>query len=164
MIKPTVAILLVALPNVAPTPCGAQVIQEANISMKLAQTMAQAAMDRCLADGFKVVVVVVDRSGAMATMLRADGTNPHNFELARRKAYTSRTFRQTTGEFLKRSENPQSSGLRTLPGVTWSSGGGAPIMRANEAIGGIGVSGAPGGGGDDVCAKAAVESISDQLK
>ena len=79
----------------------------------------------------------------MVAMQRDDGTNPHNFELARRKAYTSRTFRQTTTEFFHRTEKQPSTGLRNLPDVIWSGGGGAPIKVGNETIGGVGVSGRP---------------------
>jgi hypothetical protein len=74
----------------------AQVLMERNVSMAMARAIVEGAMEQCRKDGHRVVVVVVDRAGQMAAMLRDDGTNPHNFELARRKAYTSRTFRQTT--------------------------------------------------------------------
>lgn len=97
-------------------------------------------------------------------MQRHDGTNPHNFELARRKAYTSRTFRQTSAEFLKRTETQPSAGLRNLPDVIWTGGGGAPIKVGNETIGGVGVSGAPGGPGDDVCAAAGLAKVTNQLR
>jgi uncharacterized protein GlcG (DUF336 family) len=100
----------------------------------------------------------------MAAMLRADGVNPHNMELARRKAYTSRTFRQTTVEFFNRTEVQPSAGLRNLTDVIWTGGGGVPIKVGAETIGGVGVSGAPGGGGDDVCARAGIERVNDQLK
>jgi uncharacterized protein GlcG (DUF336 family) len=36
--------------------------------------------------------------------LHADDAGPHTMENARRKAYTARTFRMTTEEFVKRME------------------------------------------------------------
>src|SRR4051794_23114313 len=48
-----------------------QVILERNVSMGMAKAIVDGAMERCIQDGFKVVVVVVDRSGQMAAMLRA---------------------------------------------------------------------------------------------
>lgn len=142
----------------------AQVLMERNVSMAMAQAIVEGAMAECKKSGHKVVVVVVDRAGQMVAMLRADGTNPHNLELARRKAYTARTFRQTTEEFFQRSAKPPSDGLRTLPDVVWSGGGGAPIKVGNETIGGVGVSGAPGGTADSPCAEAGIARVADQLK
>jgi uncharacterized protein GlcG (DUF336 family) len=147
-----------------PPAAGAQVIMERNVSMAMARAIVDGAVEQCQKDGHRVVVVVVDRAGQMVAMQRDDGTNPHNFELARRKAYTSRTFRQTTTEFFHRTEKQPSTGLRNLPDVIWSGGGGAPIKVGNETIGGVGVSGAPGGTGDDVCAAAGIARIADRLK
>jgi len=143
-------------------PCGAQVISEHNVSLQMAKTIAEGALDECAKNGHRVVVVVVDRAGQMVVMLRSDGVNPHNFELARRKAYTARTFRQTTEEFFARSEKAPSNGLRTLPDVVWSGGGGAPIKVGNETIGGVGVSGAPGGTADTPCALAGLARVAGQ--
>ena len=62
---------------------------ERNVSMAMARAIVDGAVEQCQKDGHRVVVVVVDRAGQMVAMQRDDGTNPHNFELARRKAYTS---------------------------------------------------------------------------
>jgi uncharacterized protein GlcG (DUF336 family) len=111
----------------------AQVIMERNVSMAMARAIVDGAVEQCQKDGHRVVVVVVDRAGQMVAMQRDDGTNPHNFELARRKAYTSRTFRQTSAEFFQRTEKQPSTGLRNLPDVIWTGGGGAPIWRQRRA-------------------------------
>jgi|tagenome__1003787_1003787.scaffolds.fasta_scaffold20968069_3 uncharacterized protein GlcG (DUF336 family) len=145
-------------------PSSAQVLMERNVSLAMAKAIAEGALEHCAKQGYRVVVVVVDRAGQMVTMLRADGVNPHNFELARRKAYTARTFRQTTEEFFQRSENAPSNGLRTLPDVVWSGGGGAPVKIGEETIGGVGVSGAPGGTADTPCAMAGLARVADALR
>src|SRR6185369_17822875 len=89
----------IALPAVA----GAQgVISERNVSMQLARSIADAAI-QCASDG-GLSVAVVDRSGQLKVLLRGDGSPPHGAELARRKAYTSRTFRRPSLEWAKRSE------------------------------------------------------------
>ena len=41
--------------------------------------------------------------------------------------------------------------------------GGLPIEAAGSVVGGIGVSGAPGGELDEGCAKAGIEAISEDL-
>jgi uncharacterized protein GlcG (DUF336 family) len=145
-------------------PGSAQVLMERNVSLAMARAIAEGAIEHCAKQGHRVVVVIVDRAGQMVTMLRADGVNPHNFELARRKAYTARTFRQTTEEFFQRSEHAPSNGLRTLPDVVWSGGGGAPIKIGEETIGGVGVSGAPGGTADTPCAVAGLARVADSLR
>ncbi len=55
--------------------------------------------------------VIVDRAGQLKAMMAHDGVHPHNPELARRKAYTARTFRQTTGEFQSELKSRKAPGL-----------------------------------------------------
>ena len=42
--------------------------------------------------------------------------------------------------------------------------GGLPIQVGDDVIGGVGVSGAPGGDKDEICAKAGIDKVSAQLK
>lgn len=75
------------------SPAGAQsVIIQKNISLALAQTIANAALEKCQSMGFKVAAAVVDRGGQTIVMLRGDGAGLHTPEGAERKAYTARTF------------------------------------------------------------------------
>ena len=47
--------------------------------------------------------------------LQSDQANPHNLELARRKAYTARTFGRTSAEWAKRTtEMPELAAQREL--------------------------------------------------
>jgi len=50
-----------------------------------------------------------------------------------------------------------------LPNVTYAQGGVA-IMANGATIGGLGVSGAPGGNFDEECARAAMAKIKDRMK
>jgi uncharacterized protein GlcG (DUF336 family) len=134
-----------------------------NVSMDLASAIMAAAMDRCSKDGYQVSVAVVDRAGHMIAFLRADGSAPHTAELARRKAYTARTFRRSSLEWAKRSEEPAFAGQRSLADVI-ALGGGLPIAVGDDTIGGVGVSGAPGQEKDEACARAALAKVADQLK
>jgi len=134
-----------------------------NVSMDLATAIMTAAMDRCSKDGYQVSVAVVDRAGQMIAFLRADGSAPHTAELARRKAYTARTFRRSSLEWAKRSEEPAFAGQRSLADVI-ALGGGLPIAVGDDTIGGVGVSGAPGQEKDEACARAALAKVADQLK
>ena len=135
-----------------------------DVSYDIALVMAQTALEYCRQDGFKVGVSVVDRGGHVLVTLRDHGAAHHTVELAQRKAYTSRIFRQTSKEFSQRlRDNPISAGLGTTSGVL-ASVGGIPIKVGDEVVGGIGVSGAPGGDRDEACARAGLAKVADQLK
>jgi len=145
-------------------PAGAQApLSEKNVSMKMAQVIIEGAIDQCTKDGYKVSVVVVDNAGLVRASLRGDGTNPHTMEFARRKAYTARTRGQTSLDFMKLTDNPANAYLRQIPDVV-AVGGGVPIKIGDATIGAVGVSGAPGGEKDEVCANAGIAKVADQLK
>src|SRR5947209_1218489 len=144
----------------ASLPAGAQVLSEKNVSIKMALVIAETALNECTP---RVSVAVVDRAGRMRVFLQGDGAAPHNIELARRKAYTARTFRRTSGEWTKRTETIN-AGQRLLTEVIPQQGG-IPIIVGNETIGGVGLSGAPNGGEqEEACANAALAKVADQLK
>jgi uncharacterized protein GlcG (DUF336 family) len=135
-----------------------------DLSYDMALVMATTAIERCRSQGFKVGVSVVDRGGHVLVTLRDHGAAHHTIELAQRKAYTSRVFRQTTRAFSQRLlDNPISRGLGTTSGVIATLGG-LPIKLGDETIGGIGVSGAPGGENDEACAQAGIDKVAEQLK
>lgn len=156
-LSPILATIALAAPVIA----HAQgVISERNISTSLARAIADAAME-CSKDGVGLSVAVLDRTGQVRVWIRGDGSPPHGFDLARRKAYTARTFRQTSMEWAKRSETAL-AGQRSLADVI-PLGGGVPIKVGDETIGAVGVSGSSQEG-DENCAKAAIAKVADQLK
>jgi uncharacterized protein GlcG (DUF336 family) len=136
---------------------------EKNVSMKMAQAIIEGTIEQCTKDGYKVSVVIVDNAGVVRASLRGDGTNPHTMEFARKKAYTARTRGQTSLEFMKLTDNPANAYLRQIPDVV-AVGGGVPIKIGDVTIGAVGVSGAPGGEKDEVCANAGIAKVADQLK
>lgn len=138
-------------------------LTEKNVSMKMSQAIIDGTIEQCTKDGYKVSVVIVDFAGLVHASLRGDGTNPHTMEFARKKAYTARTRGQTSLEFMKLTDNPANAYLRQIPDVV-AVGGGVPIKIGNMTIGGVGVSGAPGGEKDEVCALAGIAKVADQLK
>ena len=148
-----------------PPAAGAQVIMERNVSMAMARAIVDGAVEQCQKDGHRVVVVVVDRAGADGGDAARRRHQSTQFRIgAAQGLHLAARIRQITTEFFHRTEKQPSTGLRNLPDVIWSGGGGAPIKVGNETIGGVGVSGAPGGTGDDVCAAAGIARIADQLK
>src|SRR5438093_13748275 len=139
----------------------AQVLSEKNISIKMALVIAETALNQCTP---RVSIAVLDRAGRLRVFLQGDGASPHNLELARRKAYTALTFRRTSADWAKRTAGGDVTGQRSLADVI-PLGGGVPIMIGEEAIGSIGLSGAPGGQPmEEACAKAGIAKVQDQLR
>jgi uncharacterized protein GlcG (DUF336 family) len=134
------------------------------LSLGMALEIAQGALEACRKLDAHIGVSVVDRGGHVLVTLRDDGAAHHTVELAQRKAYTARIFRQTTREFVERIiSNPRAQGLKDTAGAL-ASFGGVPIKVGEETIGGVGVSGAPGGPNDEACAAAGIAKVSDRLK
>jgi uncharacterized protein GlcG (DUF336 family) len=152
------ATVLAAVPALAQAP---QV--EKNVSMAMAMAVMQGALDQCTKDGYKVSVVIVDKGGNVAGSVRGDGTGPHTMEFARMKAYTARTRNQTSLQTMKLLEDPANAFIRQIPNVV-GVGGGVPIRAGTEVIGAVGVSGAPGGEKDEVCANAGIAKVEAALK
>jgi uncharacterized protein GlcG (DUF336 family) len=138
------------------------VLTQKNVSLSMAQAIANAALQKCESMGFKVAAAVVDRGGQTIVMLRGDAAGLHTPEGAERKAFTARTFSQPSADFVKRlAERPDSVGSRQYTRVL-ALAGGLPIKAGNEVIGAVGVSGSPGK--DDECSQAGIDKVADQLK
>jgi uncharacterized protein GlcG (DUF336 family) len=152
-----------ALATALGSPAQAQgLVTEKNISLAMAQTIANAAMAKCQEMGYRVSVTVVDRAGLPIVMLRGDGAGLHTPEGSDRKAYTARTFRQPSTDFVKRMlSDPSSAGSKEYTRVL-ALGGGLPIKVGEDVVGAVGVSGSPGK--DDDCSKAGIDKVADQLK
>jgi uncharacterized protein GlcG (DUF336 family) len=139
-------------------PSQAQVITQRDVGVRMGLAVAVGALDQCEKDGNSVSVAVVDRAGRLRVFLQSDQANPHNLELARRKAYTARTFGRTSAEWAK----PELAAQRELADVI-ALRGGVPIKVGNETIGAVGVSGSSSEG-DEKCAMAGLAKVADQLK
>jgi uncharacterized protein GlcG (DUF336 family) len=125
---------------------------------------AQAALKKCRDSGYQAAVAVVDRMGVVQVLLRDRFAGPHTPDTASAKAYTAVSFRTNTTELAEATQpgTPQ-SGTRHRPGVA-AVGGGLMIEAGGSLLGGIGVSGAPGGREDDLCAAAGVEAIREDIE
>ncbi len=146
-----------------PSPSTAQVITHRDVGVRMGLVIAETALTECEKMGNSVSVAVVDRAGRLRVFLQADKANPHNIELARRKAYTARTFNRSSAEWAKRTtEMPELAAQRQLGDVI-ALRGGVPIKVGDETIGAVGVSGASSEG-DEKCALAGIAKVADQLK
>jgi uncharacterized protein GlcG (DUF336 family) len=134
-----------------------------SLSPEVALEAAQAALKQCRADGFQVAVAVVDRFGQPQVMLRDRYAGLPAADTATSKAYTALSFHAATSDLAKSIKSgTMDSGLARLPHVAMLAGG-LPIEAGGTLLGGIGVSGAPGGDKDEACAKAGLDAIRDRI-
>jgi uncharacterized protein GlcG (DUF336 family) len=131
--------------------------------LETAVAAAQAALENCRKAGYQVAVAVVDRSGMAQVLLRDRYAGAHTTDMALDKAWTAVSFRTSTAALADATDTGKSlSGIRMRPRVV-AVAGGLTIEAAGALVGGIGVSGAPGGERDEACARAGVAAIQQQL-
>lgn len=109
------------------------------LSLDEAKQAASAASAKARAEGWAVVIAVVDPGGQLIYLERADGTQVASVVVAQEKARTAAIFRRTTKVF----EDLVLAGrvhMTTLPGAVMLEGG-LPIVHAGQVVGAIGVSG-----------------------
>lgn len=140
------------------------------LSAALAHQLVGESVAECAKKNYAVTAAVVDLDGVRQAVLRGDGAAIHTLDNAYYKAYSSASLtlgrkEESTKAIAERmAKNPPSTVPQTpLPNVTYGVGGVA-IMAGGNIIGGIGVSGAPGGQFDEECARAALAKIADKLK
>src|SRR4249919_1267133 len=134
--------------------------KESLLPLSLATKAVQAALEACKKDGYRVSVSIVDRSGVLRAMGRADGAGSHTVDSSRKKAYTAASLRRPTTELAELiTKVPTLQALREMNDQVLILGGGLPIEIGGEIVGGIGVGGAPGAHLDDACAQAGLDAI-----
>ncbi|MGA7982222.1 MAG: heme-binding protein [Chromatiaceae bacterium] len=131
------------------------------MSVDLAEELVRAAVTACRAQGWQVTAVAVDRTAVPQAMLRDTLASRFTIQIAVEKAnavvlsgVASSEFRHNRGDI--RPEMDQVDGILVLDGAV-------PVRAAGSLVGAIGVSGAPGGDKDEMCALAAIKSVQDRL-
>ena len=144
-------------------PADAQLLVRKDLSLAAALSIATTAADLCKSQGYTVSVTVVGRNGEVILQMRGDNAPPHTVENSFRKAYSARTFRVPSGELVQRVKDNPTAPFVHLSNVVAAQGA-LPIKAGDDVIGAVGVSGAPGGEKDEVCAKAGIDKAADTLK
>ena len=140
------------------------VFQTKSLTPETALTAAKASMDACRKKGHQVTVAVVDRAGLTQVLLRDRFAGPQTVDVATNKAWTAASMRMSTTVFgIETQPGKPMSGLRNQPRIM-AVGGGVVIEGGGSMMGGIGVSGAPGGDADEACAQAGLKAIADTLE
>src|SRR5438093_2556704 len=140
------------------------------LSAPLANELVGETVATCAQKGYAVTAVVVDLDGVRQALLRGNGAPIHTLDNAYYKAYSAASLTlarkedstEAVAERMAKSA-PTTVPQTPLPNVTYAVGG-VTIMADGKAIGGLGVSGAPGGQFDDDCARAAIAKIQARMK
>lgn len=111
--------------------------------------------------GIAVTTVIVDHSGIVIALSRMDGAFPVSPKFAMAKAYTAGTLGIPTAgisEFAV--PGKPYYGVDMLSGGELTSmGGGVPIIKDKNVLGGVGVGGSYDTKQDILCAEAAIEAL-----
>lgn len=132
------------------------------LSLDMARTIAEAALEACRKDGYQVSVVVTDRSGEPLVVMRDIYSNRYFTQLALGKT-NAVVMANTTSAELRKNRAYMVNELNMLEGVMVLAGG-VPVQVAGSLVGAVGVSGAPGGDLDEACALAGVEAVEEALE
>jgi uncharacterized protein GlcG (DUF336 family) len=131
------------------------------LSLETALRVAQATIQRCRQEGVQIAATVVDRGGHTQVALRDVLAPDLTLTVSRQKAYTAMAFNTPTSDLAGRFTDPFS--VPKIDGLVTSAGG-VPIQAAGTLFGAVGVSGAPSGETDELCAQAGVDAIIDDLE
>ncbi len=155
-------ILAAALSVAAALPAAAEegIVTYKSLAPDVAFDLARAALNKCRKDGYQVAVAVVDRFGLPLAVVRDRFANSLALRVAEGKAWTSVTFTRDTSALIH--DGVLTPALARQPNVTAQIGG-LVIDAGGSMLGGVGVSGAPGGDKDEACAKAGLDAVRDKL-
>lgn len=149
-----ILVSLLAIITFAP----AQTIQYQSINLETALGLVQAAIKTCSDEGFSIAATVVDRSGEIVAVGRADDAGVGTVDGSRAKAYTSLALGQPTSVMAQvLVEQPGFSRIADIPGFLILPGG-VPIIFNNAVVGGLGVGGATSDV-DERCASMAIKEL-----
>src|SRR5437764_569742 len=111
------------------------------LTVDVAHQIAQEAMAKCRADGYKVTVLVVDGLNMPKALLRDDGATGSTTEVAKMKATSVMIYNRPSGP---PANLPPGAPVPApnIPG-TINAMGGVPIKVGEATIGAVAVSGAP---------------------
>jgi uncharacterized protein GlcG (DUF336 family) len=104
-----------------------------------AQRVAAAARTKAVAEGWAVVIAIVDDGGHLMLLERADGVQKGSVVVAQEKAKTALLFKRPSKAFedMVNGGKPQ---MASLPGATPIEGG-LPLLVDGQVVGAIGISG-----------------------
>lgn len=126
----------------------------ASPTLDLALQAAQAALAQCAADGYNVGVAVSNSTGGMIVGLQSENAFPGRIYNAARKNLVAIEFGTPNSAVRDKLRAGDYATLARVRSNMTLLAGAIPLYSKGKLIGAIGVSGAPGGERDEVCAAA----------
>lgn len=145
-----------------PVVLAADVVNVKGIGMDLARDIANEAVQVCRKQGYHVTAVVVDRHGLLRVALRDDLAARFTLQIAEQKANAAVMSGIDSGAFRANRKDIRPE-MNHVEGILMMQGG-VLINAGGYRIGAVGVSGAPGGERDEVCAKKALKKFQERLE
>lgn len=110
------------------------------LSLSDAQRITATATEKAVAEGWNVVIVILDDGGNMISLQRMDGVQAGSIEVAQAKAKSAVFFKRPTKVFEDAMKAEGGARIATLPNAVGVEGG-LPIFKDGVIVGSIGVSG-----------------------
>ncbi|MHC1479364.1 GlcG/HbpS family heme-binding protein [Frateuria aurantia] len=158
------AVALLAATCLPALAAGSNLVTTQKLRWQTAEALASEAVRVCAGRGYSVTATVVDPSGHQQVVIKGDSVPLQSLSVSYRKAYTAYAYglafnKDSTSELIAAKVTGPGNGgvLATEPEVIFIPGGVTLRTADRSVIGGIGVSGAPGGDKDEACAQAAVD-------
>lgn len=159
---PRIAYPLVALSMMVLAVASVAQEMRPTVTAATAKRMVDACEAKAKAEGWKMIIAVVDEGANLKYFRRMDGAFLGSIQIAQLKANTAAAFPASTKQLTEVADKSV-PGLVHVPGFIMIEGG-IPIMTAKGAqVGAIGVSGASAEQ-DGVCAQVAVDAVKADLK
>ena len=133
------AVLAVLAVTFTTMPAAAQTRTVQALTLDGAETMADAAVAEAEANGWEVVIAIVDAAGDLVVLRRMDGVQVGSIDIAVAKASTAARLRRET-KALSDAISGGATALLSVDGIIALEGG-VPVTYGGTVIGGIGVSG-----------------------
>lgn len=111
------------------------------LSLEDATRISDAAEAKSKAEGWNMVIVVLDAGGHMISLRKMDGVQIGSIDVALGKAKTSVYFKRPTKAFEDMMKGEGGARIATLPNAVAIEGG-LPILKDGVIVGAIGISGA----------------------
>jgi uncharacterized protein GlcG (DUF336 family) len=129
------------------------------ITLREAEKLLKAAEDSAVSQGLEISIAVVDTRGDLVISCRMDGARFFTTDVARGKAMASAMFITPSGTLAERANSPviQYVNQMNLGRLVFGQGA-LPIMRDNEILGAVGISGGTAQQDEDI-AKAALAAL-----
>lgn len=127
------------------------------LSLDEAMKISDAAQAKSTAEGWNMVIAILDDGGNLITLRKMDGVQTGSIDVALGKAKTSVFFKRPSKAFEDMMKADGGARIGTLPNVVAIEGG-LPIFKDGVLIGAIGISGATSAQ-DGIVAAAGLEAF-----